>query len=190
MFCARLERGTFRSQTLQLAPNCSVLIYWAGLSSVWRISQWLPCSDGTTFYRLIDFSFSSIQWTLSPPSKLEIMMNPFRGREVVEEGSCSCWTYNIECVRDVRTIRQESYVSCRHSTYLAFHITALPSSHVPGVYIHQLLSFRFCMPTSLNYVLSMVLEKDGQDQLEWSCETLRIINYYMQTRGRGTFYIQ
>ena len=150
MFCVRFERGTFRWQNLQLAPKCSVLSYWVGLSSVRAISQRLPCSDATTFYSLIDFSFSSIQWTLSPPPKLEIMMNPFRGREGVEEGSCSCWTYNIECVRDGRTIRQESYVSCRHSTYLAFHITALPSSHVPGVYIHQLLSFRFCIPKSLN----------------------------------------
>ena len=114
VFCATFERGTFRSQTLQLAPNCSVLSYWVSLSSVRGISQWLPCSDATTFYSLIDFSFSSIQWTLSPPPDLEIMMNPFRGREGVEEGSCSCWTYNIECVRDGRTIRQEGYVSCRH----------------------------------------------------------------------------
>ena len=130
MLCVRFERGTFRSQTSQLAPNCSVLRYWESLSSVRGSSQRLPSSDATTFYSLIDFSFSSIQWTLSSPSKLEIMMNPFREREWVEEGSCSCWTYNIECVRDGRTIRQESYVSCRHSTYLAFHITALPSSHV------------------------------------------------------------
>jgi len=78
VFCARFERGTFRSQTLQLAPNCSALTYWVSPSSVQGISQWLPCSDATTFHSLIDFSFPSIQWTLSPPSKLEIMMNPFR----------------------------------------------------------------------------------------------------------------
>ena len=143
MFSRRSEKGTYRTPGLQLAPHCSAFSFWLPLSSMWGISQWPPCSDATTFYRLIDFSFSSIQWTLSPLSKPEIMTNPFRGRGVEEEEPSSCWTYNIECVRDGRTIRQESYVSCRHSTYLAFHITALPSCHVPGVYIHQLLTFRF-----------------------------------------------
>jgi hypothetical protein len=120
------------------------------LSWMWGISQRLA----TLFWRnyvlqsnwFLIFIDSVDPLTLS---KLEIMMNPLRGIEGMEKGSCSCWTY-IECVRDGRTIRQESYVSCRHSTYLAFHITALPSSHVPGVYMHQLLAFRFCISVSLN----------------------------------------